>query len=44
MASVRNGQIVDELEIFTDIVEALKAITSALEQVEARVRILENGR
>ena len=26
MASVRNGQIVDELEIFSDIVKALKEI------------------
>lgn len=43
MVFVRNGQIVDELEIFQDIVTTLKEIAAALEQLEARVRILENG-
>ena len=44
MAFVRNGQIVDELDVFKDIVKALREIASAIEQLEARVRILENGR
>ena len=46
VAFVRNGQIVDDttLDLFASISEALKGLASAIEQVEARVRILENER
>ena len=46
MASVRNGQIVDDvtLDLFANISEALKGLAAAVEQLEARVRIIENGR
>ena len=43
VASVRNGQIVDDmtLDIFKDVLIALKEMAAALEQIEARIRILE---
>jgi predicted ATPase len=46
VAFVRNGQIVDDttLDLFASISDALKGLASAIEQVEARVRILENER
>jgi hypothetical protein len=46
VAFVRNGQIVDDttLDLFASIRDALKGLASAIEQVEARVRILENER
>jgi predicted ATPase len=41
-----SGVIVDEttLDLFANISDALKGLAAAIEQVEARVRILENGR
>ena len=46
VAFVRNGQIVDDttLDLFANISDALKGLAAAIEQVEARVRILENER
>lgn len=46
MGFATNGVIVDkqELELFEHISDALKALAAAVEQVEARVRILENVR
>lgn len=46
VAFVRNGQIVDDttLDLFASISDALKGLAAAIEQVEARVRILENER
>jgi hypothetical protein len=42
----RNGQIVDDttLDLFASISDALKGLAAAVEQIEARVRILENDR
>jgi predicted ATPase len=46
VAFVRNGVIVDDttLDLFASISDALKGLAAAIEQVEARVRILENER
>ena len=44
MASVRNGQIVDKeiIDLMGHISDALKSLTAAIEQVEARLQIVEN--
>ena len=44
MGFARNGVSVDDttLDLFASISDALKGLVAAIEQVEARVRILEN--
>ena len=44
MAFVRNGQIVDDttLDLFATISDALKGLAAAIEQVEARLVVVEN--
>jgi predicted ATPase len=46
VSSARNGMTVDDttLDLFASISDALKGLAAAIEQVEARVRILENER
>ena len=46
MGFARNGVIVDEpmTDILRDIIEALKAIATALQEIEQRVGRLEHGR
>jgi hypothetical protein len=47
VAFVRNGQIVDDeqhIEIHLLIVKALKEMAAEIEQLEAKVRLLENER
>ena len=47
MGSARNGLIVDNdnyLDMFKDVLTALQELASAVAQIEARVRILENER
>ena len=42
MASVRNGQIVDELlQVIKSMTEGMKAMLTAIEILEARVEMLE---
>ena len=42
MASVRNGQIVDELlQVIKSMTEGMKAMLNAIEILEARVEMLE---
>jgi hypothetical protein len=43
VASVRNGQIVDELtDVLKDLINALEAIKGAIIELDNRVRILEH--
>ena len=45
MGSARNGQIVDNdnyLDMFRDVLTALQELASAVAQIEARVRIVED--
>jgi hypothetical protein len=44
VAFVRNGQIVDDttLDLFATISDALKGLAAAIEQVEARLVVVEN--
>ena len=47
MGSARSGVIVDNdnyLDMFKDVLTALQELASAVAQVEARVRMLENER
>jgi hypothetical protein len=44
VAFVRNGQIVDEttLDLFSSISDALKGLAAAVEQIEARLVVVED--